>query len=63
MEMTILSIGVTIIKMGVFGGLGAGIIAGVKWFGKYDPKLNKGKDRDGGGVPDAIENLRKATRH
>lgn len=60
METTIITIGVTLMKMAVLGGLGSGIITGVKWFGKFDPKL-KGK----GGVKDdsdPIEHLRQRVR-
>lgn len=62
METMVLTIGITLIKMGVLGGLGSGIIAGVKWFGKYDPKF-KGNTGGNNNESDAIENLRKAVRH
>lgn len=60
--MTILSIGITIIKMGVLGGLGAGFITGIIWFGKYNPKLKGSVGGGNNNESDTIENLRKAVR-
>lgn len=63
MEVALIGIGITIIKVCAFGGLGAGAITGIKWFSKFEPTFKK-KSNLGGGDNDStnLEHLRKAVR-
>lgn len=63
METIVITIGASLIKLGVFGGLGATVITGIKWFSKYDPKLKK-KSTTGGehDESDGVESFRTAVR-
>lgn len=61
MGVELIGIGVTIIKVCAFGGLGAGLITGIKWFAKFEPSFKK---KSGGGDSDSVnlEHLRKTAK-
>ncbi|MBD1379186.1 DUF7394 family protein [Metabacillus arenae] len=63
METALIGIGITILKVCAFGGLGAGAITGIKWFSKFDPSFKR-KSILGGGESDStdLEHLRKKVR-
>ena len=58
-----ITIGVTLVKLSAMGALSSVSVAGIKWFGKFEPKLNKnGRRENGGEENDGIERLRKEVR-
>lgn len=57
-----ITIGMFLIKMGAVGGFSASVLAGIKWFSKFDPKLKGKKLTTGGDDDDSSESIREKVR-
>lgn len=63
MEGVVITIGVTLIKLGAVGGFTASVVAGIKWFAKFDPNFKSKKAKLGGDDDDSgVEHLRNTIR-